>query len=138
LRPRPAAPRAVACSAASASGNFVVQVGAVSDQARAQQYQQRLSQQFSVPAASRKTARYGVFSWGRLPANRRPAPFNSVCKAKRSCSHLLLAPTKRRGQPVHLAHVKVINKLMRNVGCCLQSICYSKALFLTPSRMPLF
>ena len=33
----------------SASGNFVVQVGAVSDQARAQQYQQRLSQQFSVP-----------------------------------------------------------------------------------------
>ena len=33
----------------SASGNFVVQVGAVSDQARAQQYQQRLSQQFGVP-----------------------------------------------------------------------------------------
>ncbi|MBA8408714.1 endolytic peptidoglycan transglycosylase RlpA [Klebsiella pneumoniae] len=33
----------------SASGNFVVQVGAVSDQTRAQQYQQRLSQQFSVP-----------------------------------------------------------------------------------------
>ncbi len=30
---------------------------------------------------------------------------------------LLLAPTKRRGPPVHLAHVKVINKLMRNVGC---------------------
>ncbi|HBZ9027979.1 TPA: SPOR domain-containing protein, partial [Raoultella ornithinolytica] len=27
----------------------VVQVGAVSDRARAQQYQQRLSQQFSVP-----------------------------------------------------------------------------------------
>lgn len=43
---------AVAASAtatSSASGNFVVQVGAVSDQARAQQYQQRLSQQFSVP-----------------------------------------------------------------------------------------
>ena len=36
-------------AAASASGDFVVQVGAVSDQARAQQYQQRLSQQFSVP-----------------------------------------------------------------------------------------
>ncbi|MEY7845116.1 endolytic peptidoglycan transglycosylase RlpA [Klebsiella africana] len=36
-------------AASSASGNFVVQVGAVSDQARAQQYQQRLSQQFSVP-----------------------------------------------------------------------------------------
>ncbi|MGF1216964.1 SPOR domain-containing protein, partial [Klebsiella pneumoniae] len=33
----------------SASGNFVVQVGAVSDQTRAQQYQKRLSQQFSVP-----------------------------------------------------------------------------------------
>ncbi|EKQ4788708.1 endolytic peptidoglycan transglycosylase RlpA [Salmonella enterica] len=35
--------------AAAASGRFVVQVGAVSDQTRAQQYQQRLSQQFSVP-----------------------------------------------------------------------------------------
>jgi rare lipoprotein A len=34
---------------AAASGSYVVQVGAVSDQARAQQYQQRLSQQFSVP-----------------------------------------------------------------------------------------
>jgi rare lipoprotein A len=34
---------------AAASGSFVVQVGAVSDQARAQQYQQRLSQQFGVP-----------------------------------------------------------------------------------------
>ncbi|CEL81388.1 rare lipoprotein A [Klebsiella quasipneumoniae] len=47
-----AAAGAVAASSSatsSASGNFVVQVGAVSDQARAQQYQQRLSQQFSVP-----------------------------------------------------------------------------------------
>ncbi|HHS9671334.1 endolytic peptidoglycan transglycosylase RlpA [Klebsiella michiganensis] len=40
---------ATAVAATSASGDFVVQVGAVSDQARAQQYQQRLSQQFSVP-----------------------------------------------------------------------------------------
>lgn len=35
-------------SSASTSGHFVVQVGAVSDQARAKQYQQRLSQQFGV------------------------------------------------------------------------------------------
>lgn len=34
---------------AAASGSYVVQVGAVSDRARAQQYQQRLSLQFSVP-----------------------------------------------------------------------------------------
>lgn len=34
---------------AAASGSYVVQVGAVTDRARAQQYQQRLSQQFSVP-----------------------------------------------------------------------------------------
>lgn len=34
---------------AAASSGFVVQVGAVSDQTRAQQYQQRLSQQFGVP-----------------------------------------------------------------------------------------
>lgn len=33
----------------SASGNFMVQVGAVSDQARAQQYQQQLGQKFGVP-----------------------------------------------------------------------------------------
>lgn len=36
-------------AAAAASGSYVVQVGAVSDQTRAQQYQQRLAQQFSVP-----------------------------------------------------------------------------------------
>ncbi|WP_320713319.1 endolytic peptidoglycan transglycosylase RlpA [Enterobacter cloacae] len=40
---------AVAAPAAASSAGFVVQVGAVSDQARAQQYQQRLSQQFGVP-----------------------------------------------------------------------------------------
>ncbi|XWJ90839.1 endolytic peptidoglycan transglycosylase RlpA [Phytobacter ursingii] len=34
---------------AAASGSYMVQVGAVSDQTRAQQYQQRLAQQFSVP-----------------------------------------------------------------------------------------
>ncbi|EBY3147694.1 endolytic peptidoglycan transglycosylase RlpA [Salmonella enterica] len=39
----------VSAPATAASGRFVVQVGAVSDQKRAQQYQQRLSQQFSVP-----------------------------------------------------------------------------------------
>ncbi|EBI7888868.1 endolytic peptidoglycan transglycosylase RlpA [Salmonella enterica] len=39
----------VSAPAAAASGRFVVQVGAVSDQTRAQQYQQRLNQQFSVP-----------------------------------------------------------------------------------------
>ena len=33
----------------STSGNFMVQVGAVSDQARAQQYQQQLGQKFGVP-----------------------------------------------------------------------------------------
>ncbi|EGR7461224.1 endolytic peptidoglycan transglycosylase RlpA [Salmonella enterica] len=45
----PAAAAPVNEPAAAASGRFVVQVGAVSDQTRAQQYQQRLSQQFSVP-----------------------------------------------------------------------------------------
>ncbi|EAS1993565.1 endolytic peptidoglycan transglycosylase RlpA [Salmonella enterica] len=45
----PAAAAPVSAPAAAASGRFVVQVGAVSDQTRAQQYQQRLSQQFSVP-----------------------------------------------------------------------------------------
>ncbi|EDH1075523.1 endolytic peptidoglycan transglycosylase RlpA [Salmonella enterica subsp. diarizonae] len=45
----PAATATVSAPAVAASGRFVVQVGAVSDQTRAQQYQQRLSQQFSVP-----------------------------------------------------------------------------------------
>lgn len=50
VAPAAAATAAVTpAAAASASGDFVVQVGAVSDQSRAQQYQQRLSQQFSVP-----------------------------------------------------------------------------------------
>lgn len=39
----------VSAPAAAASGRFVVQVSTISDQTRAQQYQQRLSQQFSVP-----------------------------------------------------------------------------------------
>ncbi|EGN8488937.1 endolytic peptidoglycan transglycosylase RlpA [Salmonella enterica] len=39
----------VSAPVAAASGRFVVQAGAVSDQTRAQQYQQRLSQQFNVP-----------------------------------------------------------------------------------------
>ncbi|EHE9736219.1 endolytic peptidoglycan transglycosylase RlpA [Salmonella enterica] len=49
--PAAAAPVSAPVSAptAAASGRFVVQVGAVSDQTRAQQYQQHLSQQFSVP-----------------------------------------------------------------------------------------
>jgi len=38
-----------AAAPVAASGSYMVQVGAVSDQARAQQYQQRLAQQFSVP-----------------------------------------------------------------------------------------
>ena len=42
-------PAASAPAAAVASGSYMVQVGAVSDQARAQQYQQRLAQQFAVP-----------------------------------------------------------------------------------------
>lgn len=46
--PAAVTPAATAVTPA-ATGDFVVQVGAVSDQARAQQYQQRLSQQFSVP-----------------------------------------------------------------------------------------
>ncbi|EPP0272985.1 endolytic peptidoglycan transglycosylase RlpA [Salmonella enterica subsp. enterica] len=45
----PATATPVSAPAAAASGRFVVQVGAVSDQTRAQQYQQRLSRQFSVP-----------------------------------------------------------------------------------------
>lgn len=46
----PASAQNAAVSApAATSGGYVVQVGAVSDRARAQQYQQRLSQQFSVP-----------------------------------------------------------------------------------------
>lgn len=45
----PATATPVSAPAAAASGRFVVQAGAVSDQTRAQQYQQRLSQQFSVP-----------------------------------------------------------------------------------------
>ena len=45
----PAAAAAAPASAPAAAGSLVVQVGAVSDQGRAQQFQQRLSQQFSAP-----------------------------------------------------------------------------------------
>ncbi|QCZ28415.1 endolytic peptidoglycan transglycosylase RlpA [Leclercia adecarboxylata] len=43
------APVAAPVSAPAQAGGYVVQVGAVSDRARAQQYQQRLGQQFGVP-----------------------------------------------------------------------------------------
>lgn len=45
----PAAAQNTPAPAASTNGGYVVQVGAVSDRARAEQYQQRLSQQFGVP-----------------------------------------------------------------------------------------
>lgn len=45
----PAAATAAPAAAPAAAGSVVVQVGAVSDQGRAQQFQQRLSQQFSAP-----------------------------------------------------------------------------------------
>ena len=52
-QPVTAAPAAstapVTAPAAATNGRYVVQVGAVSDQTRAQQYQKRLSQQFGVP-----------------------------------------------------------------------------------------
>ncbi|MEL4014065.1 endolytic peptidoglycan transglycosylase RlpA [Dryocola clanedunensis] len=46
-----AAPAAAPAAAAAATGRYVVQVGAVSDKARATQWQQKLSQQFGVPGA---------------------------------------------------------------------------------------
>ena len=45
----PGATQGAVAASTAAAGNFVVQVGAVSDQARAQQYQQGLSQKFGVP-----------------------------------------------------------------------------------------
>lgn len=45
----PGATQGAVAASPAAAGNFVVQVGAVSDQARAQQYQQGLSQKFGVP-----------------------------------------------------------------------------------------
>lgn len=45
----PGATQGTVAASPAAAGNFVVQVGAVSDQARAQQYQQGLSQKFGVP-----------------------------------------------------------------------------------------
>lgn len=45
----PVAAPAPAPAAAATAGGYVVQVGAVSDKARAEQYQQRLVQQFDVP-----------------------------------------------------------------------------------------
>ena len=44
-----AVPAAAVPAPAAATGGYVVQVGAVSDKARAEQYQQRLVQQFDVP-----------------------------------------------------------------------------------------
>jgi rare lipoprotein A len=45
----PVSAPAAATPVAATNGRYVVQVGAVSEQARAQQYQKRLSQQFGVP-----------------------------------------------------------------------------------------
>ena len=49
VAPAAAAPAAAPAAASAAAGSIVVQVGAVSDQGRAQQFQKKLSQQFSVP-----------------------------------------------------------------------------------------
>ena len=102
---------------ATASGSYVVQVGAVSDRTRAEQYQQRLSKQFGVPAALSKTVRYGVSRWVRLPANRRQHPCNSVCRARRSSSRLSLLQNNYSVVSEMSVCVNHVNTLMMKVGC---------------------
>lgn len=102
---------------AAASGGFVVQVGAVSDQARAQQYQQRLSQQFGVPGRVAQNGAVWRIQMGRLPANRRQRLCSSACKMKPNYNHLSLLRNNELAASKVSICVKHIHKLMLKVGC---------------------
>lgn len=103
--------------AATANGRYVVQVGAVSEQSRAQQYQKRLSQQFGVLAGWYKTAQSGVSRWGRLPAKLKPPHCSSVFNPRRNYSPS--SPACNNVNQVSELSVSVndINKVTRKVRC---------------------
>lgn len=64
----PGATQGAVAASPAAAGNFVVQVGAVSDQARAQQYQQGLSQKFGVPGRLEQNGAVWRIQLGPFPS----------------------------------------------------------------------
>ncbi|VEA37920.1 rare lipoprotein A [Salmonella enterica subsp. enterica] len=113
----PATATPVSAPAAAASGRFVVQVGAVSDQTRAQQYQQRLSQQFSVPGRVIQNGAVWRIQLGLLPVKPKPARYSNVCKQKHNYSPLSPARSNRSQVSVLSISVNDINKVTRKVRC---------------------
>lgn len=107
----------VSAPAAAASARFVVQVGAVSDQTRAQQYQQRLSQQFSVPGRVIQNGAVWRIQLGLLPVKPKPARYSNVCKQKHNYSPLSPARSNRSQVSVLSISVNDINKVTRKVRC---------------------
>lgn len=102
---------------ATASGSYVVQVGAVSDRTRAEQYQQRLSKQFGVPGRVEQNGAVWRIQMVCLQANRRQRPCNSVCRARRSSSRLSLLQNNYSVVSEMSVCVKHVNTLMMKVGC---------------------
>ena len=90
----------------SASGNFMVQVGAVSDQARAQQYQQQLGQKFGVPGRVTQNGAVWRIQLG---------PFAS--KPKPNYSHLLPPRSSVKQASDVSISVNDVNKVTRKVRC---------------------
>ncbi|STJ17349.1 rare lipoprotein A [Escherichia coli] len=120
-RQRPAtSPAMVTPQAASqsASGNFMVQVGAVSDQARAQQYQQQLGTEVRRPR-SRNSKWRGLAdpAWAHSPAKPKPVPCSNVCKPKPNYSHLLPPRSSVKQASDVSISVNDVNKVTRKVRC---------------------
>ncbi len=101
----------------SASGNFMVQVGAVSDQARAQQYQQQLGQKFGVPGRVTQNGAVWRIQLAHSPAKPKPAPCSNVCKPKPNYSHLLPPRSSVKQASDVSISVNDVNKVTRKVRC---------------------
>lgn len=107
----------VSAPATAASGRFVVQVGAVSDQTRAQQYQQRLSQQFSVPGRVIQNGAVWRIQLGPFASKAEASALQQRLQTEAQLQSLSPARSNRSQVSVLSISVNDINKVTRKVRC---------------------
>ncbi|MGU0015946.1 SPOR domain-containing protein [Escherichia coli] len=96
----------------------MVQVGAVSDQACAQQYQQQLGQKFGVPGRVTQNGAVWRIQLGPFASKADAVPCSNVCKPKPNYSHLL--PPRSSVKQASDASISVndVNKVTRKSDAC--------------------
>ena len=102
----------------SASGNFMVQVGAVSDQARAQQYQQQLGQKFGVPGRVTQNGAVWRIQLGPFASKAEASTLQQRLQTEANYSHLLPPRSSVKQASDVSISVNDVNKVTRKVRCC--------------------